>query len=52
MSMDSDSSTDEEVDSLENSDVELSVVDKEAVSTARVSQSNQQQETPMRNNLY
>ena len=45
MSMDSDSSTDEEVDSLENSDVELSVVDKEAVSTARVSQSNQQQDT-------
>ena len=45
MSMDSDSGTDEEVDSLENLDVELGVVDEEAVSAARVSQGNQQQET-------
>jgi hypothetical protein len=45
MSMDSDSGTDEEVDSLENSDVDLGVVDEEAVSAARVSQGNQQQET-------
>ena len=45
MSMDSDSGTDEEVDSLENSGVELGVVDEEAVSAARVSQGNQQQET-------
>ena len=45
--MDSDISSDEEVDSLPNSDAELSVVDEEAVSAARVSQCNQYQETPV-----
>ncbi len=45
MSMDNDSGTDEELDSLENSDVVLGVVIEEAISAARVSQGNQQQET-------